>query len=199
MDLILAALIIYGFVLIVVRGSIFHGPRTAFFTFVANYEKQFTVEKEQVLDMLLSGSQELDISHKNLFDRLQIQIINTQIPEDIEKLTKLTEELIEKIRSKIEIKRNSIVYKKVFLWTLLKLQKLVQCSMCLGFWAGIVFSVLTLFYPIVLFGVIIQPVDVGNPLYVFCYGLLTAGVTWAIDQFVDFFSEGRDFFQRYNP
>lgn len=185
MVILLSLLIIYGFVLIVTRGSIFEGPRGFFNTFVQNQEKYFYPLKEDVIQLLNNDSVDIDLKYLENYIKL------LSIPDDKD-FPELMQTLLQKCQTQIIEKRRKNIPRRLFVWILKKLNKLVNCQMCLGFWAGISLALVTIYNPIVLFTLTIQIMTGLNALALFAFGLLSAGSTWAIDQFIEYFSNNQN-------
>jgi hypothetical protein len=176
----------YGFVLIITRGSIFQKPREIINDLFVKNEKWFFIDRETAIEMLSQESPDIDKKYIDLYKKILPAVESPEYPT-------LFNDLISKIHENIISKRNkSYLFKKIFSFWLLKLlNKLLNCQMCLGFWAGISVAIITIFYPIVLFGISIQVVTNFNYLSIFTFGLISAGSVWAIDQIVEYFSNNQ--------
>ncbi len=90
------------------------------------------------------------------------------------------------------IKRRNTRFYKIYLWILKKIDVFINCPMCQGFWVGIALACLLAYCPVVLFNQQIVIVTALNPVVLFLWGCLTAGTTWAIDQFIEYFSNNQN-------
>jgi hypothetical protein len=185
-ELLVILLICYGFVLIITRGSIFQGPREFINDKFVKSEKWFFIDRNTAIELLAEESVDIDKKYIDLYKKILPAVENPEYPN-------LFNDLINKIHENIINRRNKNYFlKKIFTFWLLKLiNKLINCQMCLGFWAGILISVITIYYPIVLFGSNIQVVINFNYLSIFVFGLISSGTVWAIDQIVEYFSNNQ--------
>jgi hypothetical protein len=186
--LLIAILIVYGFVLIAVRGTIFSTHRTAFFVFVNKCEKWFKPEKYEIVELLATDSYEIDNNFKELHQKIVLSINNSNNDE----LLKLLDDLILKITTHVENKRKTRKLKRISLFILKTIEKLWQCPMCLGFWIGVIICILTLLLNISILGsslTIITCSGLPAIVSIFLMACLFSGTTWAIDQIVEYYSE----------
>lgn len=156
-----------------------------FNNYVQNKEKYFYPLKEDVILLLNDKSTEIDSKLLENYSKLLL------ISEDKD-FSELMNTLIIKCQTQLIEKRKSDILKKVILFILKKLNKLVNCQMCLGFWAGVALAILCVYNPIVIFGETLQIVTSLNILAIFIFGLIAAGTTWALDQIVEYFSNNQN-------
>lgn len=196
LPLLIAILIVYGFVLITVRGTILNIPRTAFFKLVANAEKWFSPTPEDITEMLIVGSNEIDKNYLEIYQRILTKL--QESPDKVQEVAPLIRDLTNKIREHITKKRNKNIIKKTALFILQTIEKLWKCPMCLGFWVGLALCVLTMYVPISMFGISLVILSGGfgltSVVSAFLLACMFAGTTWGIDQIIEFFSEIKDRF-----
>ena len=181
MELIISLLIVYGCTLIITRGSIFEEPRVWFNDLVVKYTNWFFPNTETVVHLLVEQSPEIDQKHIDIHSKL---IAFADSPE----YQSMASDLVRKIQTSIIEKRNKHTSKKISLFILKKINKFINCQMCMGFWNGILLAILTIYYPIIIFTYHIQIVTSFDFVFIFTWGLIASGSTWAIDQIVEYFS-----------
>lgn len=186
----ISILITYGFVLIAVRGRIFEEVRTAIKTKLDKLEKYMYPSLDTISELLLQNSNEICTTQHELHARI-IGKINNSNQSNLPELLDLLKDLKQKIQTNIIKKRNTLL-NRLHKWALVKLDIFVNCPMCQGFWIGIALACILAYNPIFLFNQQIVIVNSLNPLGLFLWGCLTSGTTWAIDQFIEYFSNNQN-------
>lgn len=183
-------LIAYGFVLISVRGRIFEDIRAAVKTYVNNFEKYMYPSLDDISELLLNNSNEIESNMLDLHGRI-VEKINACQQSQLPELMEMLKNLKQKVQINLIKKRNS-KSNRLFKWLINKFEVFINCPMCQGFWIGIVLACLLAYNPIVLFNQQIIIVNSLNFVALFLWGCLCAGTTWAIDQIVEYFSNNQN-------
>lgn len=186
----ISILIPYGFVLIVVRAKITEFLRTTIKSHIETVEKYLFPSQETITELLVGNSSQISEIHLNLHAKIIDRINKTQdtyFPE----LTEMLKDLKQKIQTDLIRKRNTKI-NKIYLFLIKKFDELINCPMCLGFWVGICLACILAYNPIILFNQQIIIISSLNPLTLFLWGCLTSGTTWAIDQFIEYFSNNQN-------
>jgi hypothetical protein len=145
---------------------------------------------DTINELLLSNSSQISDTHLNLHSKI-VDSINKSQDTHFPELVEMLKDLKLKIQTDLIKRRNTRFY-KIYLWILKKIDVFINCPMCQGFWVGIALACLLAYCPVVLFNQQIVIVTALNPVVLFLWGCLTAGTTWAIDQFIEYFSNNQN-------
>jgi len=191
--LVVATLIVYGLTLIIVQGTIFNGLRIALAKHIDKLEAYLNPTEIETLELVEKSDKSIDIKLLEIYKDLNNKIATTDPthPQFNEILSLFTSTRL-KIGEKLKRKRFRWI-PRIRLWTALKIQKLGSCMMCMGFWIGLIVTLLTYFFNISIFGVALQILTASGfincAITAFLMGCMFSGLTWAIHAVVDTLDE----------
>lgn len=197
MDVLLSILIVYGITLIIVQGKIFSGIKQDFSKLILKLSNYYDPTDEYLQTLILSDKTNVCSSLKEYYTKLlkKIEKSNSDDPK-IKEVLALVDETIVAAKEKLlasKPKRMKI-YTKVLAYILRKIEYLISCMMCMGFWVGLGFCVLTFFFNISIFGHAIQIITGTENVCVsmFFIACLFSGTTWIIHSVVDLLSDFKE-------
>jgi hypothetical protein len=181
----ISILIVYGITNIVVFGTIFDGVKASFSKFIQNLKNKNNARFEDLADWQKYRKNERVASIGVAYQNYQDLIAASDNPNDhvINNFEQSRDNLLSAIQSVKHSKLRSMI-----IWGLSKIDKLIQCMMCTGFWVGLLFTILTLVFNINLFGIpiIILPEGSTWGISLFLCACLFSGTCWIINSIVDF-------------
>ncbi len=191
--LVVAMFMVYGVTLILVQGTIFNGIRNFLSQNIYKIEKALHPSTEEVLELIEASPKSINMKLLKIYQELQnsIAITDPNNP-NFKKLLDMFEDVKNKIIKSVNKSRQTYL-RKCNLWFLLKIQKLMSCMMCMGFWIGLFICIVSLFVNISICGVPFHIVTTKSlcdtTVTCFLLSCMFSGTTWMIHALVDTLDE----------
>jgi hypothetical protein len=185
-ELFICILIVYGITLILVQGKIFEPAKIKLSLLINWLENKLDPSDDMVANWI--NDEKLGDNHQKLWNE-SLKRLELSTEETFKEAQKFNKIIFEDIRK--EISSNSNLLKALY-WALNKVQLLLQCMMCTGFWVGVIVCLASLSGGISIFGISLHIVTaVGYNILptTFFMACLFSGTTWVIHTLVDFFYE----------
>lgn len=191
MVFLISVLIVYGITLILVQGKIFEPTKIKLGKFVHSLGKKVDPSDDDIRERLAMGT---DVSTESIVTwNKALKILGDSPSKDTESA------VIKVMNDIIKIEQGGITTKygwqKLLYRFLCKLQELLQCMMCTGFWVGLLLCLVTSIFSISIFGIPLQIVtSAGYNVLVtmFLMACLFSGTTWIINSVVDLLFEVKE-------
>jgi hypothetical protein len=189
LGLIIGILIVYGLTLILVQGKIFEPLKIKLALFIDSLDAKLNGSDEYIAELI--SQRKLDTYQLVNWDATikNLEEANSNDPEEFKIFQDANKQMFEIIRKDIISKNKKLKTLYIFLY---KVQELLQCMMCTGFWVGVILCVATLGGGISIVGIPLHIVTASgyNVLpTIFFMACLFSGTTWAIHCLVDLLYE----------
>jgi len=198
MELLICILIVYGCTFLCVQGKIFSTFKIFLSNIRLNIENKITMDSRYIKMLIDSKSYLIDDANTKLYNHILNKLYNETNDKTINELGTLLIELENKIKSIIlnKYKYKLLLYKGLYS-ILNKFLELTSCMMCLGFWIGVIFTLINLFLNISICNYSLNLIPIGQTgistsMTIIFLSYLYSGTCWIINSFVDFFVEIKD-------
>lgn len=193
MILIVSILIVYGITLIIVQGSIFNNLRNYFKNKFEYYNKKINLNQEDIFLLIEQESSEIPQKHLKIYNELYESIQKTEQSSPMfQRLVEAWDLANKTITDSLKTKRNSFS-NRLGVYVFSKIDKFINCMMCMAFWVGLGLILISLFTHITIFGlplILLEGITIVDKIVgIFLLSCMFSGTTWSINAIIDTLDE----------